>query len=171
MPTTALKWLTVMRHAHAEAHRAGRDDFARELDARGRKEAERMARVATTLGLRPAPLLASPAARTRATAETLAQALGLGAEQLCFEPRLYNADLETLVELLQALQPTVQEVLLVGHNPGVSELVGWLAGTEPRRMPPAGLCRLQAELGDWSGLERGAFAAERLRWPGEAADR
>jgi phosphohistidine phosphatase len=162
-----LKLVTIVRHAHAERVRTGSVDFRRELDARGRAEAEEMAALAHRLGLRPDRLLASPAARTLATARAFTTALGLEPQRLHAIPEIYDAELATLAALLRALPEEDSHALLVGHNPGVSLLAHWLSGdVASGSLPPAALLTLRSEVATWSQLEAGACVTVSLDWPG-----
>ena len=112
-----MKRLAVLRHAKAERDSASGADFDRPLAERGRDDARRLGRELARRGLRFDLVLASPAARVRETVE------GLGATDIRFEPRIYEAGLTTLLDLLRAVPEACQSVLLVGHNPGVQELL------------------------------------------------
>lgn len=134
-----------MRHAHAEPDSGG-GDFERPLSARGRADAARVGAHLAASGLRFARVLCSPARRTR---ETLALALPDATAD--FEPAIYEALPGTLAKLLdQSPDP----VLLVGHNPGLEQLVAFLVNGHsdaPRGLPTGGIVELSipdgAELG------------------------
>jgi phosphohistidine phosphatase len=130
-------WI-VLRHAHAEAQSADGSDFARELSERGRTEAVRAAdALARMLDGRVPRILSSPAARAEATAQVVADRLG---DTVGFNARIYEATPGTLLDVFNATGPT-ETVLLVGHNPGVEELVGLLVegrSQTHRGMPTAG---------------------------------
>ncbi len=74
--------------------------------------------------LRPDHILVSPAVRTRQTAERV---LGAQAQRCVVDPRLYEARLDDLLRALQDIPADAQRVLLVGHNPGMEQLVRYLA--------------------------------------------
>src|SRR5690606_20684687 len=81
-------------------------------------------------GRGPAPdlLVTSPARRTRQTADALALAMGIPASRMQDERRLYLAPAETILEHIRLTEPSVQHLMIVGHNPGLSDLASWLAG-------------------------------------------
>jgi len=96
----------------------------RPLDNRGRRE---VARTATALLARvgaPSMILASAAVRTTQTATLLGEQLSAPAATLpiAFERSLYHADWSYLLEVLQASDGATPHLLLVGHNPGISDL-------------------------------------------------
>lgn len=137
--------IVLLRHAHAEPD-AGGGDFERPLSARGRSDARRVGEHLAASGLRFARVLCSPARRTR---ETLA--LALPGVEAAFEPAIYEALPGTLARLIDE---GPDPVLLVGHNPGLEQLVAFLVdghSDAPRGLPTAGLVHLAvadgAELG------------------------
>lgn len=124
----------LVRHAHAEwPNYAGRD-FDRPLTARGEAEALQTARAIRAAGHQPGLLLASPARRTRQTARILADEMAIPDDALRFVAALYNAPPATLEAELRRALATSPVVMLVAHNPGISELARELAA-EPDAAP------------------------------------
>jgi phosphohistidine phosphatase len=163
-----MKTLSIMRHAHAEKHAEDGTDFARRLDKRGLREAVEIGDWAKRLGLSPERLLASPATRTKMTAAALADALNLSPSQVTLDRRIYDAARPALLALLTELPSHQQHVLLVGHNPGVSKLVRWLADDEAiDEFSPATLLTLNCEIDEWPELTRGAATVIRRLMPTE----
>jgi phosphohistidine phosphatase len=111
----------IVRHAHAEWPSYSGADFDRPLTSRGLAEARSSARAINDAGHRPSIMLASPACRTRQTAEILAEEFQLAPESVLYIDSLYNASSGTLA-------------LLVAHNPGVSDLVREL-GVDSQAQP------------------------------------
>ena len=125
--------LTVLRHGHAVDH-CPSGDFDRALDERGEREIDRAALEIQALPLLPTLVIASPARRTRESAERLLRVwarqgnpatdhtLGNGVE-LRFESRLYLANVGTLQDLIALHEGVQPHLLIVGHNPGLSDLL------------------------------------------------
>jgi phosphohistidine phosphatase SixA len=151
--------IVILRHAQAHPAANGGKDADRELTAHGRAEAQAVARWFAEHGLAFDQVLCSPAARARQTA---ALALGeAGAPQL--DARIYEATPGTLIGLLDEARGAGR-VLLVGHNPGLEQLVALL--TEGRSeiahgLPTAGVARLSVPTG--AALEPG-IATLRAFW-------
>lgn len=169
----AMKFVTIVRHAHAEKHEADVEDFERRLDKRGRREAEEMAELAHALALRPDHIVTSPAVRTVSTAKEFARALGFPLQKIRHDDRIYMADRAALVTILRAVPAACRHVLLVGHNPGLSRLAKWLTDDDSiGDLAPAALCALKgADVERWADVDAGAFERVALRWPGDAAAR
>ena len=117
-----------MRHGKSDRGAAVPRDFDRPLAMRGRRDAKRMGRWLKGKRLLPDLLVASPAVRARDTAVRVAEALGLEGFSILEEPRLYDADLRRILEVLGGLPPSAGRILLVGHNPGLEDLVLHLGG-------------------------------------------
>ncbi len=137
-----MKRLLLMRHAHAEAAAVGTDDIDRHLSLRGRGEALDAADCIARAGLRCDALLVSPALRTRETATIVAAELDLPL-QLTIEPELYPGDPALLLRPLSRCPAEYATVMIVGHNPGISELAQrFQHDPPPAELHTAGLCMI-----------------------------
>ena len=110
-----------MRHANAQWKDPQIADFERPLNRRGTSEAETMARRLSELGLIPELLIASSALRTQQTADIVARELGIAARQVRREEGLYLAAPDDILKVIHATGPRVHHLMLIGHNPGISE--------------------------------------------------
>lgn len=119
------KRLHVLRHAKSSWGDAALDDHGRPLNARGRRAADRIAEHIRDQAVEPEVVLCSSARRTRETYERIEHAL-VDAE-VQFEPELYHASQAVLLGRLQGLPADVECAMLVGHNPGLQDLVLTLA--------------------------------------------
>jgi len=131
--------LILLRHAEAEAGSAGKDDRERKLTEHGKNEARAAGEWLASHGITYDRILCSPAERTRETA-----ALALGHVEPSYEETIYDATPGDLYDLLDN-QSDVERVVLVGHNPGIEQLVAFLVegrSEDYRGMPPGGMARL-----------------------------
>jgi phosphohistidine phosphatase len=128
-----VKTLILMRHAHALN---GDHDYARPLSERGQKQAEVVAVDFKELGLLPDRIVCSGAQRTRRTAEIVAALLGFPGE-IDKEDKLYEASMMDCFRAIQLTPESVDTLLLIGHNPSLSELVSAVQHSEVE-LPPAG---------------------------------
>ncbi len=118
----------ILRHAHAEKGAPGQDDFDRQLDARGLREAEAASRWLLASGVRPDRILCSPAARTRGTLERLGHAVdGAAVEE---RSELYSGTVDTYLDAIRSIE--AKTVLMVGHNPMIENLAVAVAGRGDR---------------------------------------
>ena len=139
--------LILMRHGHAEEHR---EDYGRTLSERGRAAACRTGEELLQAGIVPAHILTSAAPRALETAELVAQSCGYqGAIQQHRD--LYLASASRYRSALSELPAQLSSVLLVGHNPSLSELAQEL-GRRKGDLAPAEYETLELDLLDWSEL-------------------
>jgi phosphohistidine phosphatase len=142
--------LLVLRHAKSSWGDPALPDHDRPLNARGEKDAPRMAHLVCEQGLAPALILSSTAARALATAQAVQAAAGPGCELRPLDG-LYAAGPQAYVEALARLGEFPQRVMVVGHNPDLEELVEALTG-EAAEMPTAALAQIELPLARWSEL-------------------
>jgi phosphohistidine phosphatase len=124
----------LIRHAHAEWPGFQGRDFDRPLTERGLAEARVSARTINDAGHRPTLLVASPARRTRQTAELLIEEFQLPDAAVRYVETLYNAGPATLEEELRKFATPAGLTVLVAHNPGISNLAHALANDSAETM-------------------------------------
>jgi phosphohistidine phosphatase len=145
--------LILMRHAAALPAAIDGSDFDRPLSARGRSSALQAARRLRAAGLNVERLLFSPARRTRETTTIAARELGLGDSALQPVPEMYAATPRTLHESLVKHHAGAQILLMIGHNPGISEFGGELAAAHAReQLPTAEFWCLPFDAQSWQRL-------------------
>lgn len=147
-----------MRHAKSSWGDASLADFERPLNERGLKAAPLVGRFMRRQKLRPDLILCSPAERARQTAALVVKAAQLDAP-LRYDERIYEATPPRLVEVVSQVEDATDELLLVGHNPGLEGLLELLAG-ESRRMPTAALARIALDIEKWGKVREGAGRVE-----------
>jgi phosphohistidine phosphatase len=150
--------LFVLRHAKSSWDDPALADHERPLAPRGRRAGKRIAEYLSRTHIEPELVLCSTATRARQTLELVRPALGSPAVLL--EDELYGASAGELLVRLGRIPFDVESVLLVGHNPGLEELVLMLAGEGDEldqveaKFPTAALATLTFG-SPWSGLARG----------------
>jgi phosphohistidine phosphatase len=147
-----MKHLLLLRHAEAEAAAPGASDNDRPLTEHGRLEAMDAAQCISRTHLQIDAVLASSARRTRETAAIVVSRLNLSVA-IVHESSLYLATADTLLRAINACHAPTQTLLLVAHNPGVSELAHQLSGGERvSALRTGGLCQLTFRQADWRDL-------------------
>jgi len=147
-----MKTLLVLRHAKSSWNDPALDDHERPLNKRGRRDAPRMGELVREYGLMPGVVISSDAVRARLTAEAVAEAARYAGEIL-LDPRLYMAGPADILSLLQRVRENAQTVMIVGHNPGLEQLVEQLTG-EPQDLPTAALAQIGLPIDQWRDLKR-----------------
>jgi phosphohistidine phosphatase len=145
--------LILMRHAQAAPAARGAEDFSRPLTAAGRTAAARAALALAAAGVRIERVLLSPASRTRETATIAARELELDESALQAVPELYAASPAVIRAVIALHHGGARNLLVIGHNPGISELASQLSAPPARtHLPTAGLCRLPLSEALWRQL-------------------
>ena len=147
-----MKRLLVVRHGAAQGKSPDGEDRDRALTPEGRRAAAALGHRLKSDGISPDHVLCSPARRARETLDGMASALdALPAAD--FGAALYLADAPALLHRLRGVSAETSCLLLVGHNPGLEELIRGLAGSETPALglPAAGLAIFEIS-GAWSSL-------------------
>ena len=158
-----MRELILLRHAHAEIASLGQADLDRPLSAEGLAEAEAAGHWLKSQNLVPDCVLCSPSRRTRETLEGVLGVVGYVEQRV--EDRIYEATPGELLALADSM-PESERLMLVGHNPGLEQLVALLhsgQSGEYRGMPPAGIAVLALPAG--RALEPGIARLGAFWWP------
>lgn len=153
-----MKTLLILRHAKSSWKQPALDDHDRPLSPRGARDAPRMGALLRRRGLTPDLIVSSTAVRARTTAEWAADRSGCGGG-VRLDRRLYLARPETIAAVAGDLGGGATRLLVVGHNPGLEELVARLTGAA-EILPTAALAQVRLPIDAWSGLStstRGAL--------------
>ncbi len=162
--------LLVLRHAKSDWDSNADKDFNRPLAKRGKNDAPRIGAWMYREGLIPAYVVCSPAERARQTVIKVCKTLEFKKKDIVWEKGIYDAELTDLLGILSRCPKGASTVLLVGHNPGLEELVRFLAGDDidesedDKLLPTASLARLEMPA-DWHSLESGSAQLISLTCP------
>ena len=146
-----MKQLLVLRHAKSSWKDDSLADFDRPLNKRGKMDAPRMGELLDKLNLTPDLIITSAAKRARLTAQAVADRSGFDAE-VSATRALYMASSDDYVAVLNEVPDSNRLVMVVGHNPGIEDLVQDLTGRW-ERMPTAALAHIELDLGSWQSLD------------------
>lgn len=156
-----MKQLALARHGHAAPFKTEATDHARPLSRRGWIEVTAVAHRLLRHAWQPELIVTSAAVRTVETARCLAQACSLAEAAIAVDPRLYQADVAGWLLVARDLPPAADKVVLVGHNPGVSNFAHWLL---PDRyvagFTPGTIVTLDLEIAEWRELAPGVVLRE-----------
>ena len=145
-----MKTLLLLRHAKSDWDNSELADYDRPLNGRGRRDAPRMGQLLAQHDLMPDLIVTSAARRAATTAELVALAAEYAGD-IHYTEELYLADPETFLDVARDTPDGVVRLMLVGHNPGIEELVSELAGHD-ESMPTAALACFQLAVDRWSDL-------------------
>lgn len=162
--------LLVFRHGKSDWPE-GVPDAERPLGTRGRRDAPAAGAWLASAGLRPDLVVSSPAVRARETWELAATAWD-EAPPVSYDKRVYAAPVPRLLEVLRDTPDDVQTLVLVGHNPGLQELVDALADDGDsdalnrvrEKFPTSAIAKLSFD-GSWTDVDAGSARLDELIVP------
>jgi len=160
-----LKILTIVRHAKSSWKNTSLSDKKRPLNRRGDRDAPLMGERIHEHGIRPSLIVSSPATRAWTTAKIIATAINYPREFLQKEDTLYLASLHEILDIVVAQDSGFNNLMLVGHNPGMTDFVNFLVPGLTSNLPTAGVVSVQIDRDDWSLYERPATELLVHDWP------
>lgn len=161
-PRQNTRTLYLVRHAKS-SWKTSLPDRQRPLNQRGLRDAPAMGRRLAARKVLPDLLLCSPAIRARETAELMATTLGFPQQSIQLAEELYLASPTQWLRVIEALPDQRRTVMLVGHNPGITEVARELAHREVQDLPTCAVVELvyrvtAGETDSW------ALVAQRSPW-------
>ena len=141
--------LIVVRHAKSSWAEAGLSDHDRPLNKRGFRDAPRMGTRLSAMGYHPQIVFSSTALRARTTAELLVAELGLTDGVIETSEALYGAMPGEVLDQVGAFDDVHDTAMVVAHNPGITELVNYLGGSNIYNVPTCGVAILGVDGGGW----------------------
>lgn len=159
------RYLSLVRHAKSSWRFRHLDDFRRPLNKRGLRDCARMPKLLTRRIPKPDLMISSDAVRAVQTTQALADAFELFDERIVLDPEIYLADVKTLMRRIRSVRDSTNHVMLVGHNPGLTELCNHLLPAPVADLPTLAVAVLRVECASWTGLTRGGAKLEKLLQP------
>jgi len=151
--------LSLLRHAKSSWSNPTLPDRERPLATRGVTDAPLMGKAMAERGIDPELVLCSSARRTRDTLDLVLPELRVE-PKVVYDDALYHASPEEMLEMLHAIQPGANRVMLVGHNPELQAFALDLVGSGPKhfrdrlgaKYPTAGLAVINFASGLWKSI-------------------
>lgn len=145
-----MKRLIFVRHAKAEPWDGKKNDFERQLSSKGQNDAAIMAGVLQDNGIRPDLILSSSADRALQTAQIIAEKMNISSGKLKKKDDLYE-DVTTndILEIISTTMESVNNLMVVGHNPWISIVSEALSFDYDEIMPTCGVLVLDYKVDFW----------------------
>lgn len=159
------KTLFIVRHAKSSWDDAGLDDRRRPLNDRGREEAPKMGKHLAGYKLRPELITSSPAVRALKTAEKIAKELGFRKSDVAVDEAIYTFNGGSLTDVVRGFDDKYDSIMLVGHNPAVTELVNYLTNSQIDNVPTCGVALIELNTGRWKDIAKGKGSLLEFDYP------
>ena len=154
------KYLYLIRHAKSD-WTGGLPDHERPLNHRGKRDAPQMASRLSQQAPQPEVLLSSPAQRALSTAQYFADVLLYPKDQIQVDEKIYEADVTTLLHIINTFDHPSNCLALFGHNPGISLFASYLSDGIYRDFPTCAVALFQFDCQHWAEISHGTGF---LRW-------
>ena len=155
-----MKTLIILRHGKAELYTIGLEDYDRALTSRGVRNASEMGKYILKKEGTPDFVLSSSANRAYQTAVLASQGLNFPVKEITADETLYLVSEYRLVKALSELPATVNYCLLVGHNPGLTDMVNYF-GVRLDNLPTASAVCFTFQADNWENIS--SYKAE-FQW-------
>ena len=149
-----MKTLYIVRHAKSSWKDPGLEDHQRPLNKRGRRDVPVMGSRLKARAVRPDLIVTSDARRALDTAIPIAEMLGLERSVIRRDAGLYHASDAWILERVKALDDGWQQVMIVGHNPGLNEFVNRFLASPIPNLPTVGIVELGFKIDAWQAIDQ-----------------
>lgn len=155
-----MKTLTLLRHAKSSWDDPVARDFDRPLNGKGQRAAFAVGRYLRSEGMAFDHVVASPAVRIVETVEQVEAGYGSDLAP-AWDRRIYLASAGSLLDIVHELPSQAQTALIIGHNPGLEDLILTLipdrAGDPLRdsveeKFPTAAIAEMTFDVADWAAI-------------------
>lgn len=159
------KILYLARHAKSDWDSPTSSDFDRTLNQRGLKDASMMGKRLSESNISPELIISSSATRAQTTAKLIASELSYEHAKIKLISDIYEAYIDDLTQVIHGIDNAFNHVMMVGHNPGMTELVNWLSGAHINNIPTGGIATLRADTDNWMGFSKASAELIRYDYP------
>lgn len=146
--------LTLIRHAKSSWDDSSLQDIDRPLNKRGIKNAPEMGKRLARKNYRPDIIISSPAVRAITTAEIIASEISFDRKNILREPTIYDAGLNSLVNVVANIDDSYRHAILVGHNPGLTYLCNYLCNAQLDNMPTCSIVQIKFNIDTWRAISK-----------------
>ena len=159
-----MKTLYLVRHAKSSWKDSSLSDFERPLNDRGNSDKKTMAKRLKEKQTQLDLLLSSSSRRTRQTTKAISQELEISSSKVEFKETLYHASTHEMLNEINTVSNGINNLMIVGHNPGTSNLCGYLTDNY-RDFPTLGIAKITFELDYWEEISKGTGTLEWFDYP------
>lgn len=147
-----MKKLYIVRHAKSSV-KHGESDFDRGLEKTGVQDIGLMATKLHSRGAKIDQLISSAANRTTLTTQIINEVLELPSSKIEFQKELYLASPTTILSEIHSVSSHVNELMVVAHNPGVTQFINYIANEYFDNIPTSGIACITFDITSWSELK------------------
>jgi phosphohistidine phosphatase len=148
-----IKTLILVRHSKAENRDSSVNDFERSLTVEGKTDSMKLANFLLKAGIKPDFIVTSSAARAFETAIIFAEVLKTGEKNIMATRKLYYCSAKTVLDQIYGLPETINCLMVVAHNPGISDLTRGLSSGRAFFMENTQVIILEYNIEQWYQID------------------
>lgn len=148
-----MKTLFFVRHAKASQHMLNLDDIDRPLIERGYYDAHAMSKKLSANKIKPELIVTSHGIRALSTALIFARNLDINAGKIQLIEKLYNASLANVLETIYEFPKNLNEVMLFGHNPSITNVTNLFINDLLEHMPTCAVSCIDFAINEWTEVK------------------
>ena len=160
-----MKKLYLIRHAKSSWDNNNLKDIERPLNKRGEKDAPFMGTVLSKKNIKPDFIISSPAERALTTAKIFCSEMKIDEDQITVEQKLYEASRKDILSVIQSFDKEINSAMLFSHNPGLTDLAGFLTSGEVYDIPTCGIVSINSKVSNWTELNDSNCEMEFFEYP------
>jgi len=164
-----MKTLFLVRHAKSSWDDTALPDKDRPLNKRGERDAPRMGERLAKRHIKADLILSSPARRALMTAKVIAKSIDYKPNRIVVDAQLYPGAVDDLLKLIHSLGKKQDRVMIVGHNPALTELAHRFS-SEITRMPTCAVAEFTFATKSWPLVDNSSLATVALERPKKSKD-
>ena len=147
-----MKTIYLVRHAKSSWKYPDLDDFERPLNKRGRKNAPFMGTILKKLKVAPDLIISSPANRAATTARIIANKISYPLEKIRYSENIYEFSANVLIHFIQQIDDDANKVMVVSHNPALTDLANYFGSTPISNIPTCGVFCVDLDISSWAKI-------------------
>src|SRR5205085_12334331 len=148
-----MKTLYLMRHAKSSWDMQGLTDSERTLNARRKKNARFMGKLLMEMKEIPDLIVTSTAKRAYSTVKKFARKIDYSEKKILKEKKMYMADRDEFLSVIKNNGHQVKKLMLISHNPGITNFANEISGEDIENIPTAGILRLDFDIESWKDIK------------------
>lgn len=160
-----MKSLILVRHAKSDWTNTGVSDSERPLNKRGERDAPYMGQLLAKKGIKPDLVISSPALRCKSTVQIFSKEMNILESAIKYSDKLYAAGDDEILAAINKVDDNVRCLMVVGHNPGMTDLVNMLTDEFIDNIPTAGIVSVKFDENKWSNLRSQSCKFEFYEYP------
>lgn len=160
-----MRTLFLIRHAKSSWADLNIHDFDRPLNDRGKKNAPFMGKLLAKEKILPDLIISSPAKRAITTARKIAKEINYSIPKIEENKTIYEANVKTLLKIVNEINDKNKAVFLFGHNPGFTDFLNYLTGENIGNIPTCGIAEINFDVSSWKEISKDLGNLIRFDYP------